>query len=164
LPAHLQTSWKSGSDPASFGFFPVATVVFSSVGALVFSSTSSSSPSSTKAGFCGNDHDRLMGRVTAGHTSRAAVSRALFALFVTGCGGFDAGRISVSPLEWVAAVSTSEPTSFKAYLSEESSRTVPDDFRLEEILYCCFFVEEPLADWLGDLWMTREPKAGKRFS
>ena len=70
---------------------------------------------------------------------------------MTGCGGFDAGRVSVSLLECVAAVSTSGVTSFKAYLSEESSRTVPDDFRLEGILCRCFFVEEPLVDWLDDL-------------
>ena len=57
----------------------------------------------------------------------------------------------MSSLEWVAAVSTSEATSFQAYPSEESSRKVPDDFRLEEILCRCFFVEEPLVDWLGDL-------------
>ena len=58
----------------------------------------------------------------------AAVSRALFALFVTGCGGFDAGWISTSSLEWVVAVSTIRATLFQAYLSEDSSRIVPDDF------------------------------------
>ena len=64
LPTHLQTSWKSGSDPVSFGFFPLVAVVFSSVGLLIF--LSASSLSKTKAGFCRNNCDRLMGCVTVG--------------------------------------------------------------------------------------------------